>query len=48
MALDGETNLKEKSAVMEDLKVSEGLSQLQQKFHGSVICDQPNENLDYW
>ena len=43
MALDGETNLKEKVAILEnyDEKETPNLT-------GEVYCDTPNEFLDYW
>jgi phospholipid-translocating ATPase/phospholipid-transporting ATPase len=49
MALDGETNLKEKSAAVEGHKTSSiGVEHIQQRFKGSVICDNPNEKLEQW
>ncbi|CDW86408.1 p-type atpase [Stylonychia lemnae] len=43
MALDGETNLKEKMAICETFD-EKGIANL----HGEVTCDAPNELLDYW
>lgn len=49
MALDGETNLKEKNAAIEGYLPSQGLNHINSKdFSGSVICDNPNEILDQW
>jgi len=43
MALDGETNLKEKMAICEtfDEKAIGNII-------GEITCDSPNELLDYW
>jgi magnesium-transporting ATPase (P-type) len=48
MALDGETNLKEKVAAIDEMNRNMNLSQMCLKMHGSVICDQPNENIEHW
>jgi len=49
MALDGETNLKEKSAAIEIYRPSSGLAHINSEaFSGSVICDNPNEHLEQW
>jgi hypothetical protein len=41
MNLDGETNLKEKNAILERLNMKK-LYEIQ----GTVICDSPNESLE--
>ncbi|TNV87235.1 hypothetical protein FGO68_gene1546 [Halteria grandinella] len=46
MALDGETNLKEKHTILED-EEDQGLGLLRW-FAGSLICDQPNDALEQW
>lgn len=43
MNLDGETNLKEKNSLFEDID-EEKLMYL----NGEIICDYPNENLEKW
>ncbi|CDW75337.1 p-type atpase [Stylonychia lemnae] len=43
MNLDGETNLKEKQALLENIEEKDV-----QVLHGQLKCDQPNENLDKW
>lgn len=43
MNLDGETNLKEKSAMLERLNMKK-LFEIQ----GDITCDQPNESLEFW
>ena len=43
MALDGETNLKEKTALMESFD-EKNISVLD----GEMLVDSPNELLDYW
>jgi magnesium-transporting ATPase (P-type) len=39
MALDGETNLKEKVAAIDEMNRNMNLPQMCLKMHGSVICD---------
>ena len=43
MNLDGETNLKEKTAMVETLNENK-----MGAIYGEINCDIPNENLDYW
>ena len=43
MNLDGETNLKEKMIISNQFN-----EPIVAKLFGSVSCDMPNENLDYW
>lgn len=43
MNLDGETNLKEKNSLLENLD-EDNLEII----HGELICDFPNENLEKW
>lgn len=43
MALDGETNLKEKIAILENFDEKET-----QNLSGEIFCDTPNEFLEYW
>ena len=46
MALDGETNLKDKHTILED-EADENLNLLKW-FAGSLLCDVPNDTLDNW
>lgn len=46
MALDGETNLKDKHTILED-EEDENLGLLKW-FAGSLLCDVPNDALDSW
>ena len=43
MALDGETNLKEKLSILETFDEKEIVN-----LSGELICDSPNELLEYW
>ena len=43
MALDGETNLKEKAAIFETFDEGNIVN-----LDGEMTVDQPNELLDYW
>ena len=43
MALDGETNLKEKMAILENFDEKETGN-----ISGEIFCDTPNEFLDFW
>lgn len=43
MNLDGETNLKEKYTIFENLNEDKLVL-----LNGEIRCDQPNENLDKW
>ena len=48
MALDGETNLKEKQTPIEDPNFQRDDLKFLTDLCGSVMSDQPNETLDYW
>lgn len=43
MNLDGETNLKEKIAILETINESKLA-----EFTGNIVCDLPNESLEFW
>jgi magnesium-transporting ATPase (P-type) len=43
MNLDGETNLKEKTSLLEKLNEDKIYA-----IAGDMVCDEPNEVLDFW
>lgn len=48
MALDGETNLKEKVTAMDDYHPEMGLNHALLNLRGNLLCDQPNDSLEHW
>lgn len=43
MNLDGETNLKEKTALLDTFNENKAYA-----IAGDMVCDAPNEMLDFW